>query len=57
MSLSTLVAGLMSMSPSSPQDLQDDVLREYGQAGPGVYNGDGAMVSSLQAAAATLTSV
>jgi pimeloyl-ACP methyl ester carboxylesterase len=54
MFLSTWVAGLMS--PSSPQDLQDDVLWEYGQSGPGVYNGDGAMVSSLQAAAATLTS-
>jgi pimeloyl-ACP methyl ester carboxylesterase len=53
MFLSTWVAGLMS--PGSPQDLQDDVLWEYGQSGPGVYNGDGAMVSSLQAVGPTLT--
>ena len=53
MFLSTWVAGLMS--PGSPQDLQDDVLWEYGQSGPGVYNGDGAMVSSLQAIGPTLT--
>jgi pimeloyl-ACP methyl ester carboxylesterase len=53
MFLSTWVAGLMS--PTSPQELQDDVLWEYGQSGPGVYNGDGAMVSSLQAVGATLT--
>jgi pimeloyl-ACP methyl ester carboxylesterase len=51
--LSTWVAGLMS--PDSPQDLQDDVLWEYGQSGPGVYNGDGAMVSSLQQVGPTLT--
>jgi pimeloyl-ACP methyl ester carboxylesterase len=51
--LSTWVAGLMS--PDSPQDLQDDVLWEYAQGGPGVYNGDGAMVSSLQALGPTLT--
>ncbi len=51
--LSTWVAGLMS--PDSPQDLQDDVLWEYGQGGPGVYNGDGAMVSSLQALGSTQT--
>jgi pimeloyl-ACP methyl ester carboxylesterase len=54
MFLSTWVAGLMS--PSSPQELQDDVLWEYAQGGPGVYNGDGAMVSSLQAIGPTLDS-
>ena len=53
MFLSTWVAGLMS--PDSPQDLQDEVLWEYGQSGAGVYNGDGAMVSSLQAVGPTLT--
>jgi pimeloyl-ACP methyl ester carboxylesterase len=53
MFLSTWVAGLMS--PDSPQDLQDEVLWEYGQSGPGVYNGDGAMVSSLQRIGPTLT--
>jgi pimeloyl-ACP methyl ester carboxylesterase len=51
--LSTWVAGLMS--PDSPQELQDDVLWEYAQGGPGVYNGDGAMVSSLSALGPTLT--
>jgi pimeloyl-ACP methyl ester carboxylesterase len=51
--LSTWVAGLMS--PGSPQQLQDDVLWEYGQGGPGVYNGDGAIVSSLHAVAPTLS--
>ena len=50
--LSTWVAGLMS--PGSPQDLQDDVLWEYGQGGPGVYNGDGAIITSLHAVAPTL---
>jgi len=40
--LSTWVAGLMS--PSSPQDLQDD-LCEYEQSGPGIYNGGGAMLA------------
>jgi pimeloyl-ACP methyl ester carboxylesterase len=53
MFLSTWVAGLMS--PGSPQDMQDEVLWEYGQSGPGVYNGDGAMVASLQAIGSTLT--
>jgi pimeloyl-ACP methyl ester carboxylesterase len=53
MFLSTWVAGLMS--PDSPQDLQDEVLWEYGQSGPGVYNGDGAMVTSLQRIGPTLT--
>jgi pimeloyl-ACP methyl ester carboxylesterase len=43
--LSTWVAGLMS--PSSPRDLQDQVLWEYGQSGPGVYNGDTAFVADL----------
>jgi pimeloyl-ACP methyl ester carboxylesterase len=52
--LSTWVAGLMS--PDSPQDLQDDVLWEYAQGGPGVYNGDGAMVSSLTELGLTLES-
>lgn len=52
--LSTWVAGLMS--PDSPQDLQDDVLWEYAQSGPGVYNGDGAMVSSLTELGLTLES-
>jgi pimeloyl-ACP methyl ester carboxylesterase len=42
------------MSPSSPQDQQDDVLWEYGQSGPGVYNGDGALVSSLRRLASGL---
>ena len=51
--LSTWVAGLMS--PRSPQDLQDDVLWEYGQGGPGVYNGDGGMLPSLLAVGKTLT--
>jgi pimeloyl-ACP methyl ester carboxylesterase len=50
--LSTWVAGLMS--PRSPQDLQDDVLWEYGQSGPGVYNGDAAMPPSLEAVGKTL---
>lgn len=50
--LSTWVAGLMA--PGSPQDLQDDVLWEYGQSGPGVYNGDGAILASLVAIAPTL---
>ena len=50
--LSTWVAGLMS--PTSPQELQDDVLWEYGQGGPGVYNGDGAILSSLHEIAPTL---
>ena len=53
MFLSTWVAGLMS--PDSPQDLQDDVLWEYGQSGAGVYNGDGAIGPSLQAIGPTLT--
>jgi pimeloyl-ACP methyl ester carboxylesterase len=53
MFLSTWVAGLMS--PDSPQDLQDEVLWEYAQSGPGVYNGDGAMVASLQRIGPTLT--
>jgi pimeloyl-ACP methyl ester carboxylesterase len=53
MFLSTWVAGLMS--PDSPQDLQDDVLWEYGQSGPGVYNGDGAIFASLLRIAPTLT--
>ena len=53
MFLSTWVAGLMS--PSSPQDLQDDILWEYAQSGPGVYNGDGAILTSLQAIAPSLT--
>ena len=44
-----------SMSPSSPQDLQDDILWEYAQSGPGVYNGDGAILTSLQAIAPSLT--
>ena len=51
--LSTWVAGLMS--PSSPQELQDDVLWEYSQGGPAVYNGDGAMMTSLHEIAPTLT--
>jgi pimeloyl-ACP methyl ester carboxylesterase len=51
--LSTWVAGLMS--PRSPQDLQDDVLWEYGQGGAGVYNGDGAFLASLVAVGKTLT--
>lgn len=36
--LSTWVDGLMA--PSSPRDLRDQVLWEYSQGGPGVYNGD-----------------
>ncbi len=40
--LSTWVAGLMS--PTSPQDLQDDVLWEYAQGGPGEYNGGAAIL-------------
>jgi pimeloyl-ACP methyl ester carboxylesterase len=36
--LSTWVAGLMA--PSSPVELRDQVLWEYAQGGPGIYNGD-----------------
>lgn len=36
--LSTWVDGLMS--PNSPRELRDQVLWEYVQSGPGVYNGD-----------------
>src|SRR5271166_1284203 len=43
MFLSTSVAGLMS--PTSPQDMQDDVLWEYAQGGPGEYNGGAAMLA------------
>ena len=50
--LSTWVAGLMA--PGSPQDLQDDILWEYGQSGPGVYNGDGAILTSLHQVGPTL---
>lgn len=50
--LSTWVAGLMS--PSSPADLRDQVLWEYGQSGPGVYNGDTAFVAELPDVAAGL---
>jgi pimeloyl-ACP methyl ester carboxylesterase len=39
MFLSTWVAGLMA--PVSPDDLRDEILWEYAQGGPGVYNGDG----------------
>jgi pimeloyl-ACP methyl ester carboxylesterase len=50
--LSTWVDGLMA--PTSPQDLKDDVLWEYGQSGAGVYQGDGRIGLGLAELAPTL---
>ena len=51
--LTTWVDGLMS--PNSPQELRDEILWEYSQSAPGVYNGDTYLVAELPDVGSRLT--